>query len=182
MARSARSRPPPAASPACSTSRPAMLPAKVETWLTSPSTSRVTVLWAFATANAPPATRSRVVVRAPIRRTLLRRGAVAGDVSEGVSGEQGGVTGGVAAARVEPGAKVGRAWRSALRKVIWVPWSVVPGTGSGPAHPGGSDLRPEAGRRNLIRPWGRPAPSGPDPSPHGHQATRTLMKGIRSDT
>src|SRR5665647_2617159 len=100
-----------------------MLPAKVETWLTSPSTSRVTVLWAFATANAPPATRSRVVVRAPIRRTLLRRGAVAG-------------------ARVEPGAKVGRAWRSALRKVIWVPWSVVPGTGSGPAHPGGSDLRP----------------------------------------
>jgi len=129
-----------------------MLPAKVETWLISPSTSRVTVLCAFATANAPPATTIRAVVRAPIRMARLRRGGVAGDVSDGVSGEAGGATGGVAAARVEPGTKVGRAWRSELRKVTWVPWSVVPGTGSGPAHPGGSDTMSEAGRRNLIRP------------------------------
>src|SRR5450830_195668 len=126
-----------------------MLPAKVETWLISPSTSRVTDLWAFATANAPPATTIRAVVRAPIRMARLRRGGVAGDMSDGVSGEAGGAA---AAARVEPGTKVGRAWRSESGKVTWVPWSVVPGTGSGPAHPGGSDTMSEAGRRNLIRP------------------------------
>src|SRR6478736_1891750 len=111
----------------CSASRPSTLPENVDTVVVTPSTSRVTVLWASATAT-PPVASTTTAVAAPMRRTRPRRDRRS--PSGSVPADPGSVLWTTRVRRAE-GVAARRARARRRREVTWFQTTAVPGTGGG---------------------------------------------------